>query len=271
GEAPMVFHVGSAWRRKREKGGSQDGVGVDRRKSKVWNFYTKLGDAYVECEVCKKQLSFHNSTTTMREHLVRKHNLLSQLKDDQIPEGDYAAPENVAKRSRHKEARSEVIPELVLEMICQDLHPLSVAKDKGFGFLLGYLEPGFSIPAPARLAGALRQRYAAVKRHLERYLRSAETIVLCVEFWASQPGRNYVTIAATFIDAEWRRARCVLETREEDGEEDLGEKLHVVLSEFGLSGDAVFCVVHDGVAGEPWRLRGWSDLPCTAHALHLCV
>ncbi|KAJ8402168.1 hypothetical protein AAFF_G00370330 [Aldrovandia affinis] len=48
---------------------------VDRRKSKVWNYYTQLNESHVECNVCKKQLSFHNSTTTMREHLVRKHSI----------------------------------------------------------------------------------------------------------------------------------------------------------------------------------------------------
>ncbi|MFT7798405.1 zinc finger BED domain-containing protein 1-like isoform X1 [Arapaima gigas] len=48
---------------------------VDRRKSKVWNYYTQLSETHVECNVCKKQLSFHNSTTTMREHLVRKHSI----------------------------------------------------------------------------------------------------------------------------------------------------------------------------------------------------
>ncbi|XP_069042563.1 E3 SUMO-protein ligase ZBED1 [Lepisosteus oculatus] len=48
---------------------------VDRRKSKVWNYYTQLSESHVECNVCKKQLSFHNSTTTMREHLVRKHSI----------------------------------------------------------------------------------------------------------------------------------------------------------------------------------------------------
>ncbi|KAJ8275665.1 hypothetical protein COCON_G00074170 [Conger conger] len=47
----------------------------DRRKSKVWNYYTQLSESHVECNVCKKQLSFHNSTTTMREHLVRKHSI----------------------------------------------------------------------------------------------------------------------------------------------------------------------------------------------------
>ncbi|NWY53247.1 ZBED4 protein, partial [Chionis minor] len=296
--------LGPASRRKREKGsgsGQEGGVPVaaalygDRRESKVWNYYAKLGDAYVECNICKKQLSFHNSTTTMREHLVRKHGirdtLLSQLKDDQVAEGDYAAPENAAKRCRQmtpesgfyhaascSEPRSEVILELVLEMIFRDLHPLSVVKDKGFGLLLGYLEPNFTLPSPTQLSGMLRHRYNVVKQHLERYLRTAQAVVLCVEFWVSQLSQTYLTVTANFIDAEWRRAQCVMETQPAQPvqpEGFLGEKLAAVLADFGLCSKSVFCVVHDSPRGAAGPLLeaayGWSSLCCAARTLQLCV
>ncbi|NWX24437.1 RSLE3 protein, partial [Aegotheles bennettii] len=278
--------LGAAARRRREKGTDGAGLGVDRRKSKVWNYYRKLGDAYVECNVCKKQLSFHNSTTTMREHLVRKHSiretLLSHIKDDHGAEPDSAAPENAAKRCRqtppesgshHAEARSDVLLELVLEMIFRDLHPLSVVKDKGFRLLLGYLEPGLVLPAPAQLAGMLRHRYSAARQHLERYLRTVQSVVVCAELWGSQLGQTYLSLTASFVDTEWRRARCVLETRpagEEDAEGGLGEKLQAVLSEFGLSGRSVLCVVHESPRSAAVA-RGWRSLCCAARALHLCV
>ncbi|XP_075774069.1 E3 SUMO-protein ligase ZBED1-like [Pelodiscus sinensis] len=307
-EISMVFNtysvatnLGPAARRKREKGANHDGTNtslyVDRRKSKVWNYYTKLGDAYVECNVCKKQLSFHNSTTTMREHLVRKHSirdtLLSQLKDDQASESDYVAQENMIKRSRQmtpenymyhaascSEPRTDVILELVLEMIFRDLHPLSVVKDKGFGLLIGYLEPNFTLPSPIQLSSMLWHRYNVVKQHLERYLQTAQSIVICVEFWVSQPNQTYLTITANFIDGEWRRARCTLETllvHETKGEGDLGEKLYSILSEFGLSNKSIFCVMHDTLQNTMMnsqqlkRVYGWTSLCCAAHILHLCI
>ncbi|XP_064293468.1 E3 SUMO-protein ligase ZBED1-like [Phalacrocorax carbo] len=305
-EVPTVFNaysmaaanLGPSPRRRREKGGGPEGASaalyVDRRKSKVWNYYTKLGDAYVECNVCKKQLSFHNSTTTMREHLVRKHSirdtLLSQLKDDQASESECAAQENAAKRSRQtppesglyhaascSEPRADVILELVLEMIFRDLHPLSVVKDKGFGLLVGYLEPSFALPSPLQLAGMLWRRYNVVKQHVERYLQTAQAIVVCAELWGSRLSQTYLTVTANFIDGEWRRARCVMETRpvrRDEAEGDLGEKLYAVLGEFGLSSKSVFCVLHDGPAANGQRLTaayGWSSLRCAARTLHLCV
>ncbi|NXL55082.1 ZBED4 protein, partial [Podilymbus podiceps] len=287
-------------RRKRGKSGRPEGAGaalyVNRRKSKVWNYYTKLGDAYVECTVCKKQLSFHNSTTTMREHLVRKHSLrhtfLAQLKDDPPSEPDSAMRENGSQRGRRQtaatngrylagscsEPKSDIILELVVEMIFRDLHPLSVVTDKGFGLLLGFLEPGFALPSPARLSGMLWHRYSVVKQRLERYVRTAEAVAVCAEFWLSQLGQTYLTVAVDFVDGEWRRARCVVETqqvREEGPEGDLGEKLYAVLSRLGLSGESVCCVVHDSprsAAARGRRLKagyGWSSLCCAARSLQL--
>ncbi|KAJ7303936.1 hypothetical protein JRQ81_011449 [Phrynocephalus forsythii] len=299
----MPANLGPCTRRRRERAGGHDGASpslyVDRRKSKVWNYYTKLGDAYVECNVCKKQLSFHNSTTTMREHLVRKHSirdtLLSQLKDDQVSEPDYAAQENALKRARQltpegnaqyhpvpcsAEPRTDVILELVLEMIFRDLHPLSVVKDKGFGLLLGYLEPSFVLPSPVQLSSMLWHRYNVVKQHLERYLQAAQSVVICAEFWTSQPNQTYLTVMTHFIDGEWRRARCILETQqvhEDKAESNVGDRLSSVLTDFGVSNKSVFCVMHGSLRDEEANAEplqgayGWASLCCAAHLLHLCV
>ncbi|XP_021239059.1 zinc finger BED domain-containing protein 1-like, partial [Numida meleagris] len=162
---------------------------------------------------------------------------------------------------------------LLLEVIFRDLQPLSVVKDRGFGLLLGYLEPGFGLPTPAQLAGALRRKYGAAKLQLERYVRAARSLVLCAELWAAQPGRGYVTVSASFIDAQWRRARCVLGTRPGEDDGDLEEGLRAALDEFGLDGSTVLCVVHDGErgAGGCRAGPGWRVLGCAARTLQQCV
>ncbi|KAJ7996695.1 hypothetical protein DPEC_G00239690 [Dallia pectoralis] len=70
---PLSSNVPPNFRRRGERGVS--GQVLDRRKSTVWNYYIQLNEMFVECNICKRQLSYHNSTTTMREHLVRKHNI----------------------------------------------------------------------------------------------------------------------------------------------------------------------------------------------------
>ncbi|XP_010868798.3 zinc finger BED domain-containing protein 4 isoform X2 [Esox lucius] len=70
---PLSSNVPPNYRRRGERGVA--GQVLDRRKSTVWNYYIQLNEMFVECNICKRQLSYHNSTTTMREHLVRKHNI----------------------------------------------------------------------------------------------------------------------------------------------------------------------------------------------------
>ncbi|NWW93358.1 RSLE3 protein, partial [Rhynochetos jubatus] len=270
-------------RRKRgwEGGGGGGTSYADRRKSKVWNYYRKSGDAYVECNVCKKQLSFHNSTTTMREHLARKHGIrdapLAHPKDEGGGDGERAARETGGENPRRAAAAaypvgadsgSEALAELVLGLVFRDLHPLTVVKDRGFGLLVGYLEPGARLPTPAQLGEALRRRYGCVRQRLERYLRTAQAVTLSAERWRSSLGQTYVTLAANLVDGEWRRARCALETRPApyDGG-DSREGFGAVLSAFGLAGKTLFCVTDDGEAGE----AGGSELGCAARTLQLCV
>ncbi|XP_075042982.1 E3 SUMO-protein ligase ZBED1-like [Mixophyes fleayi] len=292
----MASGLVTATRRKREKVASLDrtasNLSVDLYKSKVWNYYTKLGDAYVECKVCRKQLSFHNNTTIMREHLVRRHSFRSfgiPLTKEQ-PELDLDQ-EGAAKRLRQvlpvsglcpsvSETRTQVIANLLLEMVYLDLHPLSVVEDKGFGLLLGYLEPNIILPCPTQLAGMLWHKYTVVKQQLKCCLQAAHSIVLSIESWSNHSKISHLAISANVIDNEWRLCRYLLETQpvyQSKTEDGLVKRLHSVLEEFGLSSGLVSCVVHDrsaSVSSHAQSLKdahGWASLCCTSHVLQLCV
>ncbi|XP_005987872.1 E3 SUMO-protein ligase ZBED1 isoform X2 [Latimeria chalumnae] len=287
-------------KRKRDKSTGQDRVTsfpVDRRKSKVWNYYTKLGDTFVECTVCNRQLSFHNSTTTMREHLVRKHgirdNSIPQVKEDQALESEYSGQETLTKKPRQMvpdsnlynptscvDKRADRISDLVLEMIFRDLHPLSVVEEKGFRLLVGSLEPSLKLPSVTQLSSMLWHKYNVVKQHLEHYLHTAQSIVLCMDIWTAHINQMYLTVTAHFIDYDWNLTRCILDTRllpEAKLKDNLGEILCCTLMEFGLSSKSTFCVLHDNIFNMLATfqcledLYGWKSTCCSAHMLHLCV
>ena len=42
-------------------------------KSQVWKFFTKKGEKAVTCNVCNAGLAYHGSTSSMLQHLKRKH------------------------------------------------------------------------------------------------------------------------------------------------------------------------------------------------------
>lgn len=72
----------------------------ERRTSKVWDHYTQLSMHRVECNHCKRQLSFHNSTTSMREHLGRKHS----IRDGAVPPPNTADVPNPSAVRQHMAA-----------------------------------------------------------------------------------------------------------------------------------------------------------------------
>ncbi|KAM8952264.1 E3 SUMO-protein ligase ZBED1-like [Pelodytes ibericus] len=291
----MATGLGTTIRRKREKviniESTSATMPMDPHKAKVWNYYTKLGGAYVECNVCRKQLSFHNSTTTMREHLVRWHSSRSSSFPQIGEEQDFPSQEGAPKRPRQalttkdmclsdSESRTVAITDLVLDMICQDLHPLSVVEDKGFGLLFGFLEPNFSLPSPIQLSGLLWHRYTVMKQQLKCRLLEAQTIVLSVESWTSRSNHLCQGITASVIDGDWQLARYMLETQHlhpskvEDG---LVGRLYSAAAEFGLPSSVVSCVVHDRstsmLAYGPAlkEIHGWDSVCCAAHILQTCV
>ncbi|XP_051520235.1 uncharacterized protein si:dkeyp-117b8.4 isoform X1 [Myxocyprinus asiaticus] len=92
----------------------------DRRTSKVWNHYTQLSFHRVECNHCKRQLSFHNSTTSMREHLGRKHG---------IWEG--AAPAHMVQTTLHRSRLTACnTTGNALTSTCQPMLPVTIKEEQ---------------------------------------------------------------------------------------------------------------------------------------------
>ncbi|XP_067875292.1 E3 SUMO-protein ligase ZBED1-like [Heterodontus francisci] len=268
-----------------------------REKSQTWDFFKKLNDRCVECSLCRKQLCYHNSTTSLREHLRRKHNLseldLRQSQDEgsssseslgQEPDMKKNKPVSITELVLHdakpcSEKREEVIGDLILGMVFRDLQPISVINNEGFKRLLGFLEPSYKIPSNAHLATNLRHKYTLAKLQLEHYLHSVPSLTLSTDTWTSQGKQTYLTIVGHFIDCRWRLARCVLKTTPQynPAPDYIGELLYSVIGEFGVSSKAVNCVVHDSAGNLLSSSRllqerfGWSSLCCAGCMLQLCI
>ncbi|XP_072254307.1 E3 SUMO-protein ligase ZBED1-like, partial [Pyxicephalus adspersus] len=293
----MASNLAATARRKREnvKGVivTSSKLSMDHFKSKMWNYYTKLGDTYVECKVCKKQFSFQNSTTGMKEHLLRMHSVhnfgVPQVKEH--PELDFPEREGAAKRLKQtlpsnsmcpsiSESQTQVIDNLLLEMICSDLHSLSVVEEKGFAKLVTYLEPNIELPTQTHLAGLLWHKYNVMKQQLKCSLQASPSVVLSTENWIDNSKRSYLSFTANVIDSNWRFCRYLLEihpVHNSKADDELGEYLNSMLVEFGLSSNVVSCIVHDNPSMLSSYFRpfkdayGWTSLCCTAHVLQGCI
>ncbi|XP_048474095.1 E3 SUMO-protein ligase ZBED1-like [Rhincodon typus] len=289
--------VGSRRRKETELNYARASQVSCQEKSQTWDFFKKLNERCVECSLCRKQLCYHNSATSLREHLRRKHNLseldLRQSQDEGSSSSESMGQELEVKKNKPvsiselvlhdakacSEKREEVISNLILGMVFRDLQPISFVNNEGFKRLLGFLQPGYKIPSSVHLTASLRHKYAVAKLQLEHYLHSVPSLTLSTDTWTSQGKQTYLTVVGHFIDCRWRLARCVLKTTPQynPAPDYIGELLYSVISEFGVSCKAVNCVVHDSAGNLMSSSRllqerfGWSSLCCAGRMLQLCI
>ncbi|XP_051900316.1 E3 SUMO-protein ligase ZBED1-like [Pristis pectinata] len=263
----------------------------ERDRAQTWDFFKKLNQRCVQCSLCRKQLCYHNSTASLREHLRRRHQL-GELEARQLPDDGSSSSESLGQEPEVKRAavggsepalpgaragaekREELLDDLIAGMVFRDLQPLSLVTEDGFRRLLRFLQPDYRVPSVAQLSAQLRHQYTLCKVRLERQLRSVPSLALSTHGWSTPARHGYLTVFAHFIDGGWSPARCVLRT----GRAGAGasrELLRSALADFGLPGRAVSCVVHEGApgaAGGGERLApGCRHLCCAGRTLQQCV
>ncbi|XP_059840979.1 E3 SUMO-protein ligase ZBED1 [Hypanus sabinus] len=253
-------------------GGGQDWA-------QTWDFFRRLNERCVECSLCRKQLCYHNSTASLREHLRRKHHL-GDAEGRPFPDEGSSSSESMGQEPELKkmavhgsemaaEKREEAIDNLIAGMVFRDLQPLSLVADEGFRRLLGFLEPSYRLPSGAQLAAHLRHRYTLCKLRLAHQLRSMPWLALSTHSWSTPARRAYLTVWVHFIDGRWKPARCVLST----GPTATGsrELLRSALGDLGVPWQAVSCVVRDGGGAADRLADSCPQLSCAARTLQQCI
>ncbi|KAI5608402.1 zinc finger BED domain-containing protein 4-like isoform X2, partial [Silurus asotus] len=246
----------------------------ERRTSKVWDHYTQLSIHRVECNHCKRQLSFHNSTTSMREHLGRKHS----IRDGAVPPPNTADVPNTAG-----DKRAGLFTDLILEMVYRDLQPFSVVGERGFKLLLSCLEPNYPIPSPSLLGNLLWDRYHNFKQCLQQHLRTGlapRCLAICTEHWRSVEGcgvegsgQFYLTVSAHFVDSNWQLARCVLDTRPIPEYKGNTNNSGPSKRQGSMTLDQDYQQQFPGPSHAPMQSlpEGWEPILCAGEALKICV
>ena len=49
-------------------------MAVRAKRSEVLKYFTEIGDGKVKCKICQAKLSYQSTTSTMRQHMLLKHN-----------------------------------------------------------------------------------------------------------------------------------------------------------------------------------------------------
>lgn len=164
-------------------------VSSKSRHSGVWNYFDQ-NDQHVMCKLCQMKVSYHNSTTTMRNHMKSKHwNIIIDQSNEekQLPITAFTT----AGRPRCIPDRAEKSTHLIAKMIARDMLPLSFVEGDRFKEVLQFLEPDYDIPSRKTITvnrgsiwkhGFQTQNYfrdSSLRGHYNWHLDSINYRVLC--------------------------------------------------------------------------------------------
>lgn len=110
--------------------------------NKVWLYFRQYSVNGVvnykkaHCTVCKNDVSYHNSTTNLLQHLIVHHPPIAR---EITGNGENQLTLGTKKLSKNEKKK---IDNALALMIARDMQPISIVENEGFKNLINALNPG---------------------------------------------------------------------------------------------------------------------------------
>lgn len=181
----------------------------------------------------------------------------------------------VTRRSKFDDRRTEQTMALIAKMIAKDLLPISVVEGHGFRSLMGFLQPGYTVPSRKTVTARLEKLYADSASELRSCLTSVEKVSLTTDSWTALTTESYVTVTCHCI-SNWKIESAVLQTKampQRHTTENQANVLSAAAEHWGVTGKVAACI-HDNASN--MVLANTEQLerdyqPCFAHSLQLAT
>lgn len=209
---------------------------MERKRSKLWNFFSEEADNKAKCDLCKSVYSVKGgSTTNLQKHMSTKHvasfNNLFPSNQSEVSTSQQERSNNndqesksVAGSSNSQSVTFQEPPKkktnsdinfcqetyeygagkksngLVLNLIIKDLQPFSIVEDSGFKDLMTCLEPNYKIPSRSFFStNMLDTQFTVGKENLKKELKRASYISLTTDRQTSRAETSYQAVTAHYI------------------------------------------------------------------------
>ncbi|XP_057685686.1 E3 SUMO-protein ligase ZBED1-like [Corythoichthys intestinalis] len=262
----------------------EESVRKRQKMSKVWNhFILKKEERKVQCIYCNAELAFHNSTSVMMQHLIRKH---PESVDSGSTSVAYTSliqrPGDIFARPNQPCTVEEaaLLTESILKMLLTDMHPLSMVEDEGFKKMISTLNPNYSMPSRLHFTNLMEKKHLQITERLKTVLQEAECVALTTDIWKSTDSEGYLRVACHFLGNDWEMRSFSLSTtllKETDTAADIADWLEETTVKFLIPFSKVKAVVHDNgadIVAAALILKerhGWASVKCSGHTLNLVV
>ncbi|ROI73790.1 Zinc finger BED domain-containing protein 1 [Anabarilius grahami] len=133
--------------------------------------FLKKEENKVQCVYCKVDLAYHSSTTSMIQHLNRKHPLhavspsVAETSTSQRSMDSFVRP---AQSCTVQEAA--IFTESILNMLVTDMRPLSMVEDKGFRDMISTFNPKYNLPSRTYFTQLMEKKHRDITEKLKRQL-----------------------------------------------------------------------------------------------------
>uniref|UniRef100_A0A3Q3FQ82 Zinc finger BED domain-containing protein 1-like n=1 Tax=Kryptolebias marmoratus TaxID=37003 RepID=A0A3Q3FQ82_KRYMA len=254
-----------------------------QKMSKVWeHFRLNRKDNTAQCIHCKAELAYHNSTTSMLQHLKRKHPLHAS--------NSYTVA-NSEPKSHTLDSFVQRVPgcsvvqaaeftNSILNMIITDMRPLSVVEDEGFQKMISTFNPNYTPPSRTYFVKMMEKKYEEIKDKLKNILKETDSIALTADIWTSVATEAYLGVTCHFLGEDWKMKSHTLTTmplEERHTAANIAEWLEEVIAKFDVPPEKVKAVIHDNGANIVAAVKilaekhKWASVRCAGHTLNLVV
>lgn len=186
----------------RDEDSSSQGQGTysTSQKADMWKLFSKTAGDCAKCKVCEKLFKVkHSNTSTLRRHASTYHKA----------EFDKATAQKVKQTtiqaclSKHPYAQGSAQLQrghkVLMEMIAQDMMPLSVVEGQGFKNFVKYLDPRYTPPSRATLRNKLLPGlFSKIQEELKVELAEASFVALTTDMWTSRTMAAFTSVTAHY-------------------------------------------------------------------------
>ncbi|XP_073488938.1 E3 SUMO-protein ligase ZBED1-like [Aquarana catesbeiana] len=256
--------------------------GVRPKSSKAWeHFNLNAAKKVVTCKLCKTELAWHGSTTTMNEHMKRKHVCFTEDGETSGRKKQRTMTEFVQQNRPCTPQQSAIITDSVVKMLVTDMRPLSMVEDRGFRSMISVLNPGYTLPSRTHFTKLVERKYQEAFQNVKDAISANESrIAITADIWTSIATEAFLGITCHYIAEDWKMISICLTTmplEDRHTAANIAEWLEEVTEKFEIPAQKIIAIVHDNGANIVAAAKilmdthGWASIRCTGHTLQLVI
>ena len=149
------------------------GIPPPRQASIVWNYYEKIFDdnntlINIKCKYCGQKYSSKSSTSTLNDHLKKKHpNIQSE--------------EDILNKSQHQmHVTLQEHLDYFVNWVVMDCQPFRVVDAPSFRDLIFSLNPEFKVPSRQTLRKKIDDKYEQFKDKIIKVFQVSFTLLILI-------------------------------------------------------------------------------------------